>query len=116
MEGLAEQAVGQMSYEIDTEIIDMLYKAAYDAEKTGDEFRRPITPFSKTQPIGVSLADHYAAFAAKIEEYKLQIYNVTKKFSPNFMVCSSDLMPILTFVPGFSAASVGDVNGPYYAG
>lgn len=32
------------------------------------------------------------------------------------MVCSSDLMPILTFVPGFSAASVGDVNGPYYAG
>ena len=37
----------------------MLYKAAYDAEKTGDEFRRPITPFSKTQPIGVSLADHY---------------------------------------------------------
>ena len=43
-----------MSYEIDTEIIDMLYKAAYDAEKTGDEFRRPITPFSKTQPIGVN--------------------------------------------------------------
>lgn len=42
----------------------MLYQAAYDA-KTGDEFRRPITPFSKTQPIGVSLADHYAAFAAE---------------------------------------------------
>lgn len=52
-EGLAEQAVGQMSYEIDTEIIDMLYNAAYDAE-TGDKFRRPITPFSKTQPIGVN--------------------------------------------------------------
>ena len=34
-----------------------------------------ITPFSKTQPVGVSLADHFAAFAAKIEEYKMAIYN-----------------------------------------
>ena len=44
----------------------MLYQAAYDAEGTDPQgFRRPITPFSKTQPIGVSLADHYAAFAAE---------------------------------------------------
>lgn len=66
-EGLAEQAVGQLSYEIDSEIVNMLNKAAKPDTN--------ITPFSKTQPVGVSLADHYAAFAAKIEEYKMAIYN-----------------------------------------
>lgn len=49
-DGLAEQAVGQLSYEIDTEIVNMLYEAAPTST---------ITPFSKTQPVGVSLADHY---------------------------------------------------------
>ena len=86
----------------------MLYKAAKPDDK--------ITPFSKTQPVGVSLADHYAAFAAKIEEYKMAIYDRTKKFAPNFMVVASDIMPILSFVPGFQAASVSEINGPYFAG
>lgn len=66
-EGLAEQAVGQLSYEIDSEIVNMLKEAAKPDDR--------ITSFSKTQPVGVSLADHYAAFAAKIEEYKMAIYN-----------------------------------------
>lgn len=107
-EGLAEQAVGQLSYEIDSEIVNMLYEAAKPDTN--------ITPFSKTQPVGVSLADHYAAFAAKIEEYKMAIYDRTKKFAPNFMVVASDIMPILSFVPGFQAASVSEINGPYFAG
>ena len=107
-DGLAEQAVAQLSYEIDTEIVDMLYQAA-PADVT-------IASFSKTQPVGVSLADHYAAFAAKIEEYKMSIYKKTNKFVPNFMVVASDLMPILSFVPGFQAASINEVNGPYFAG
>lgn len=107
-DGLAEQAVAQLSYEIDTEIVDMLYQAApTDAN---------IASFSKTQPVGVSLADHYAAFAAKVEEYKMSIYKQTNKFVPNFMVVASDIMPVLSFVPGFQAASINEVNGPYFAG
>ena len=109
-DGLAEQAVGQLAYEIDTEIVDMLHDAAPAVDET------KIAPFSKTQPVGVSLADHYAAFAAKLEEYKMKIYDVTKKFTPNFMVVASDVMPIIQFVPGFQAASIGEVNGPYMAG
>lgn len=107
-EGLAEQAVGQLSYEIDSEIVNMLKEHA-----TEDEH---IAHFSKTQPVGVSLADHYAAFAAKIEEYKMAIYDRTKKFAPNFMVVASDIMPVLSFVPGFQAANVSEINGPYFAG
>ena len=107
-DGLAEQAVAQLSYEIDTEIVNMLFGAAQaDAN---------IASFSKTQPVGVSLSDHYAAFAAKIEEYKMAIYDRTKKFAPNFMVVASDIMPILSFVPGFQAASISEINGPYFAG
>ena len=107
-EGLAEQAVGQLSYEIDSEIVNMLRENA--VEDTN------IKHFSKTQPVGVSLADHYAAFAAKIEEYKMAIYDRTKKFAPNFMVVASDIMPVLSFVPGFQAANVTEINGPYFAG
>ena len=46
----------------------------------------------------------------------MAIYDRTKKFAPNFMVVASDIMPILSFVPGFQAASVSEINGPYFAG
>ena len=107
-DGLAEQAVGQLSYEIDTEICNMLIDAATTVGTIAD--------FSKTLPVGVNLADHYAAFAAKIEEYKMALYARTKKFTPNFMLVASDVMPVIQFVPGFQAASVSDINGPYFAG
>ena len=107
-DGLAEQAVGQLSYEIDTEVCNMLIDAATTVPTIAD--------FSKTLPVGVNLADHYAAFAAKIEEYKMALYDRTKKFTPNFMLCASNLMPVIQFVPGFQAASVSDINGPYFAG
>jgi len=107
-DGLAEQAVGQLSYEIDTEICNMLIDAASPVAGIED--------FSKTLPVGVNLADHYAAFAAKLEEYKMALYDRTKKFVPNFMLVASDVMPVIQFVPGFQAATVSDINGPYFAG
>ena len=107
-DGLAEQAVGQLSYEIDTEVCNMLIDAASPVATIAD--------FSKTLPVGVNLADHYAAFAAKLEEYKMALYDRTKKFVPNFMLVASDVMPVIQFVPGFQAASVSDINGPYFAG
>lgn len=32
------------------------------------------------------------------------------------MLIASDVLPVLTFIPGFSAAPAGQVNGPYFAG
>lgn len=75
-----------------------------------------IKDWSKTLPIGVSLADHYAGFASKLEEYKMAIFSRTKKFTPNFMIVAPDVMPVIQFVPGFQSASVSDVTGPYFAG
>ena len=62
------------------------------------------------------MADHYASFAAKIEELKQVVYMRTKKFVPPFMLAAADIMPVLNFVPGFQAASVSDISGPYFAG
>lgn len=112
-DGLAEQAVAQLSYEIDTEICDMLIDAA---DEYAAEHATGVADFSKTLPVGVNMADHYASFAAKIEELKQVVYMRTKKFVPTFMLAAADIMPVLNFVPGFQAASVSDISGPYFAG
>lgn len=106
---LSEQALGQLAYEIDTEITQLLIdNAVVDSDLT----------FSKTVTPGVyaSKQEHYAFFAEKIEIAKQKIYDATKKFAPNYMLIASNILPVLAFVPGFQAASIGQMNGPYYAG
>lgn len=111
-DGLGEQAVSQIAYETDSEIVDMLYQAATEDSA--------IEPFNKKIPTGsvqaINTSIFYAGFATKIEEYKMSVYNKTRKFMPNYMVIAPDVMPIITFVPGFEAAAVDSVTGPYMAG
>ena len=58
---LAAQAVGELNYEIDTEAVNMLSVAAgEDADLV----------WSKTQPFGVNLRDHYESFLNQIEVAK----------------------------------------------
>lgn len=104
---LAEKAVGQLNYEIDTEITDLLIN---NASQDGD------LVWSKTLPVGVSKQEHYAAFTEIIEIGKQKIYDRTKRFAPNYMLIASNVLPILTFIPGFNAASTSSINGPYFAG
>jgi hypothetical protein len=104
---IAEQACGELAYEIDTEIVDMLYKGAdFDASLT----------WSKTQPAGVSKFEHYNAFLEVVEIAKTIIYDRTKKFHPNYMVIASDILPVLRFVNRFSAVKNAKMNGPYKVG
>lgn len=105
---LAEKAVGQLSYEIDTEVVQLLNETAGAAQAS--------LTWSKTLPVGVSKAEHYAGFSEILEIGRQIIYDRTKRFAPNYMLISSDILPILTFVPGFAAAPAGQVNGPYFAG
>ena len=105
---IAEQACGELAYEIDTEIVDMLYKAAFAQEEC--------LTWSKTLPVGVSKFEHYNGFLEVIEEARMVIYNRTKKFHPNYMVIASDVLPVLKFVNGFSAVKAGKMNGPYKVG
>ena len=105
---IAEQACGELAYEIDTEIVDMLYKAAFaKTEKV---------TFNKAQPVGVSKFEHYNAFLEVVEEAKAIIYKRTRKFHPNYMVIGCDVLPVLKFVNGFTAGKNAKMNGPYKVG
>ena len=67
---LAEKAVGQLSYEIDTEVVNTLVEnATYSAD----------LQWSKTLPIGVSKAEHYEGFTEIVEIGKQKIYDATKR-------------------------------------
>lgn len=104
---LAEKAVGQLNYEIDTEITDLLIT---NASQDGD------LVWSKTLPTGVSKTEHYEGFVETLEVARQKIYDRTKRFAPNYMIIASNVLPILTFIKGFSAAPTGSINGPYFAG
>lgn len=106
-ETLATQAVGELNREIDVEGVNLLVdNAGFDAGLV----------WSKTQPFGVNLRDHYESFANQIEVAKAKLYKRTRKFAPNFMLIAADILPVLTLVSGFKAAATKDINGPYFAG
>lgn len=105
---IAEQACGELAYEIDTEIVAMLKEGA---GAPVDELR-----WSKTLPAGVSKFEHYNGFLEVVEMAKTIIYNRTKKFHPNYMVIASDVLPVLRFINGFTAVKNVKMNGPYKVG
>lgn len=105
---LAEKAVGQLQYEIDTEVVEFL------DEMAGNE-NADLT-WSKNPLVGVSKQEHYAAFAEILEIGKQKIYDLTQRFAPNWMICASNVIPVLAFMPNFKQATTGAINGPYFAG
>ena len=105
-EVLATQACGELSYEIDTEIVKLLDDGAGKAA----------IEFNKTLPAGVSKMEHYEGFAEIIEQASQIIYDRTQKHAANYMICASNIKPILSLMRGWKAASTGKINGPYFAG
>ena len=113
---IAEQACGELAYEIDTEIVDMLYQGAIANAKAEGAADGYTLTWSKTLPIGVSKFEHYNGFLETIEQAKAIVYNRTKKFHPNYMVINTDVLPVLKFVNGFTAVKNAKMNGPYKVG
>lgn len=107
-EKLAEQAVGQLQYEIDVEIVNMINEAAGEVN--------PALVWDKTPDLGVSKLEHYQGFAEVIGIAQQIMYDRTRRFAPNWMIIASDILPVLNLVNGFEAAPVTQVNGPYMAG
>lgn len=70
---LAEKAVGQLNYEIDTEIVEFLNNLA-GAPQTA-------LTWSKTLPVGVNKMEHYAGFAEIIEIAKQLVYDATQRLT-----------------------------------
>ena len=106
-EVLATQACGELSYEIDSEVVGLLAKSAtVHADLT----------WNKRLPIGISKRDHFAGFAEIMELGSQHIYDATKKHAANYMIASSSIKPILALMQGWKAASTAKINGPYFAG
>lgn len=104
---LAEKACGELCYEIDTEVTNLLVaNAAEDAE----------LEWSKTLPVGVSKAEHYEGFAEILEIAKQKIYDATQKFAPNYAIVASNILPVLSVIKSWNAVPTGAINGPYFAG
>jgi len=105
---LAEQAAGVLAYDIDTEVIRLL---ADMAKENNDGLT-----WNRTIPVGVSKLEHYAGFEEAIYLAAQKIYNRTQKFTANFMVIASDILPIISLCKSFVAAPITNISGPYMAG
>lgn len=105
---IAEQACGELAYEIDTEIVDMLKEGAGAAVSE--------LTWNKRLPVGVSKFEHYNGFLEVIETARSIIYKRTGKFHPNYMVVAANVLPVLKFINGFSAVRAAKMNGPYKVG
>ena len=105
---LAAQAVAELAFEIDTEVVLGLDEAAGAAI--------PSLKWNILRPQYISKADHYEGFAEVLEAAKAIMFDRTRKFVPDYMVASSKVLRVLPFIKGWSPASVGAVNGPYLAG
>lgn len=113
---IAEQACGELAYEIDTEIVEMLAEGAKANARESGKADGIELKWSRELPVGVSKFEHYNGFLEVIEEAKAIIYNRTKKFHPNYMVIAADVLPVLRFVNGFTAVKNAKMNGPYKVG
>lgn len=107
---LAEQAAGVLAYDIDTEVVKMLRDAAFGAAD------KKVVTWNRAIPVGVSKLEHYAGFEEAIYEAAQVIYNRTQKFTANYMVIASDILPIISLCKSFVAAPVTNISGPYMAG
>lgn len=116
---IAEQACGELAYEIDTEIVNMLYEGAKEEARAEDPVHHAdgfTFHWSKTLPVGVSKYEHFRGFLEIVELAKAVVYNRTGKFQPNYMVVASDVLPVLSFIPDFKASRPSKINGPFKAG
>ena len=107
---LAAQAQGELAYEIDTEGVMMLYKGA-EHDK-----RLDMPQYSTSIAGAISRSQYYEMFTEIIARAKAIIYQRTQKFAPNYMVVASDVLTVMPYLKGWTAAPASVVNGPYFAG
>lgn len=104
---LAEKACGQLAYEIDTEVVNLLVENAASSN---------LLNWSRTVPQYIGKAEHYEGFAEVVDIGSGIIYDRTKRFGATYMLCARDVINVLGFIKGFKAANAGKINGPYMAG
>lgn len=108
---LAEKACAELAFEIDEEIVTFLADLGRVTTNLVPEAN-----FNKALPVGVNKRDHYEAFQENIDLAKIALYKRTQKYMPSYMLIAPDVLSVLHFIPGFKAASLANVAGPFMAG
>lgn len=103
---MATQVTGELAHEIDNELTIDLLRFANAGE--------PIT-WSRTQPTGVSLVDHYDSFNAKLVEGANKIFDATRRVKANFIVGGIELANIVEVMRNFTPSGVSAI-GPHFIG
>ena len=115
-EQLATQAQGELAYEIDTEGVLMLVNGAEEHTENNLTFNSYDVEFENANGVTISRSMYYEQFSEIIARAKKVLYKRTQKFAPNFMICGANILTILPYVKGWTAAPASVVNGPYHAG
>ena len=109
---LSTQAQGELAYEIDTEGVLMLYNGAEkDGALSFDSY--DVTAEANKH---ISRSQYYEQFSEIVARAKKIIYQRTQKFAPNYMVVGANVLTIMPYIKGWTAAPASTVNGPYFAG
>lgn len=112
---LSTQAQGELAYEIDTEGVLMLYKGAeHNTELEFPSYEKSIEATATGSFI--SRSQYYEQFSEIVARAKKIIYQRTQKFAPNYMVVGANVLTVLPYAKGWTAAPASTVNGPYFAG
>ena len=112
-EQLSAQAQGELAYEIDTEGVMLLESGAeFDGQLAFASYEVD----ASANTTYISRSQYYEQFNEILARAKKIIYQRTQKFAPNYMVVGANILTILPYVKGWSAAPASTVNGPYYAG
>lgn len=115
-EQLSAQAQGELAYEIDTEGVMLLESGAeFDGQLAFASYEVDAGAENANRTY-ISRSQYYEQFNEILARAKKIIYQRTQKFAPNYMVCGANILTILPYVKGWSAAPASTVNGPYYAG
>jgi len=104
---LATQATAEIAQEIDNEITSDVLRIA----NAGPEIS-----WSRVQPVGVNIVDHYDSFWQKVVEGSNQIFAATRRARANFMICGLGVDAVLKCMRNFAASEDMTAIGPHYIG
>lgn len=112
-EALKSQAVSELEFEIDSEIVNLLAK---NAGKWAAAHGEATVTFNKRVPVGISKSEHYEAFAETLLALSKVIRDRTKRYGINYIVGATDLPLVVGLMKNWKDSGQSTKPGPYYAG
>ncbi len=112
-EALKSQAVSELEYEIDSEIVGLLAKnaGAYAAAHGESAIK-----FNKRVPVGIAKSEHYEAFAETLLALSKTVRDRTKRYGINYVVGATDLLLVVGLMKNWKDSGQSQKPGPYFAG